>query len=145
MFKIRKTQNHEEESMSPLFTFVLGVLVGWLIEWLIDFYYWRRRTSEEIEMSARHEAIVSRTAALVSPETKTVEKPATDNLLIIKGIGPVIEQKLNEAGIFTFEQLGKLTAEDLRNILGNVIQRLANEESLLEQARELARKKQVKP
>lgn len=129
--------------MSPLFTFVLGVLVGWLIEWLIDFYYWRRRRSEEVEASARHEAIVSRAAALVSPEAKTVEKPATDNLQVIKGIGPVIEQKLNEAGIYTFEQLGKLTTADLRNILGDVIQRLANEESLLEQARELARKKQV--
>lgn len=129
--------------MSPLFTFVLGVLVGWLVEWLIDFYYWRRRRSEEMEASVRHEAIISRAAALVAPEAKMVEKPAPDNLQIIKGIGPVIERKLNEAGIFTFEQLGKLTTADLRNILGNVIQRLANEESLIEQARELARKKQV--
>jgi predicted flap endonuclease-1-like 5' DNA nuclease len=50
----------------------------------------------------------------------------------------VIERKLNEAGIYSFEQLGSLEAEDLRRILGKTIQRLADEDALLRQARELA-------
>jgi predicted flap endonuclease-1-like 5' DNA nuclease len=45
---------------------------------------------------------------------------------------------LNEAGVFTFAELGRLTAEDLRNILGKTIQRLADEDDLLRQARDLA-------
>jgi predicted flap endonuclease-1-like 5' DNA nuclease len=64
-----------------------------------------------------------------------------DDLKVIKGIGPVIERKLNDAGIYTFEQLGNLTASGLRRILGNTIERLSDEEALLRQARDLARRK----
>jgi predicted flap endonuclease-1-like 5' DNA nuclease len=72
-----------------------------------------------------------------SPPSKVVP----DNLKVIKGIGPVIERKLNDAGIYTFEQLGNLTASGLRRILGDSIERLSDEESLLRQARDLARRK----
>jgi predicted flap endonuclease-1-like 5' DNA nuclease len=64
-----------------------------------------------------------------------------DDLKVIKGIGVVIERKLNEAGIYTFDQLGGLTVAQLRRILGKTIERLSNEESLLQQARDLAREK----
>jgi predicted flap endonuclease-1-like 5' DNA nuclease len=64
-----------------------------------------------------------------------------DDLKVIKGVGPVIERKLNDAGVYTFEQLGNLTASGLRRILGNTIERLSDEESLLRQARDLARQK----
>ena len=53
----------------------------------------------------------------------------------------MIERKLNDAGIDTFEQLGNLTAADLRRILGNAIERLSDEDALLQQARDLARRK----
>jgi predicted flap endonuclease-1-like 5' DNA nuclease len=61
-----------------------------------------------------------------------------DNLEIIVGIGPVIARLLNSAGIFTFAELSVLTARDLRDIVGERIQRLANEEQILTQARQLA-------
>lgn len=126
--------------MNPVFTFILGLLIGWLIEWIIDWFYWRRRYAEE-----ETGPVVAVRAASVSPATvdepKPEAKPARDNLQVIKGIGPVIERKLNEAGITTFEQLGKLTPADLRRILGNVIERLSDEEDLLQQARDLARGK----
>lgn len=127
--------------MNTLFTFILGVLVGWLIEWLIDYFYWRRRY---IEREAIHTPVPS-TADRVSPVGNREPMPAVegvpDDFKVIKGIGPVIERKLNEAGVHTFEQLGALTVGDLRRILGNTIERLADEESLLEQARDLARRK----
>ena len=63
-----------------------------------------------------------------------------DDLEIIVGIGPVIAKILNAAGIFSFADLGKLTIEELRAIVGERIQRLADEESLLAQARDLAAK-----
>ncbi len=63
-----------------------------------------------------------------------------DDLEIIVGIGPVIAKLLNLAGIFTFAELGKLNAEELRHIVGERIQRLADEDDLLAQARDLAAK-----
>lgn len=41
----------------------------------------------------------------------TVSDGRKDDLKKVKGIGPVYEGKLNEFGIFTFEQIGKLNAE----------------------------------
>jgi large subunit ribosomal protein L21 len=119
--------------VNTLFTFLLGVLVGWLIEWLIDYFYWRRRY-------AGREAVP---AAAPAPAERVMSaaEAVPDDLKVIKGIGPVIERKLNGAGVHTFEQLGALTVGDLRRILGNAIERLADEESLLEQARDLARRK----
>ena len=117
--------------MNWLFAFVLGLLIGWLIEWLIDYFYWRRRYADK-------EAIHPQDYAIPHASTSVrVEEP--DDLKVIKGIGKVIERKLNDAGVYTFEQLGSLTPADLRRILGITIERLANEESLLQQARELAR------
>jgi predicted flap endonuclease-1-like 5' DNA nuclease len=84
---------------------------------------------------------LARTSAVSEMGSPPVAKVVPDNLKVIKGIGTVIERKLNEAGVHTFEQLGNLTAADLRKILGNTIERLANEESLLQQARDLARRK----
>jgi len=63
-----------------------------------------------------------------------------DDLAEIVGIGPVISKLLNEAGIFTFAELGALSAAELREIVGERIQRLANEEDILAQARALAEK-----
>ncbi|MFZ0534120.1 MAG: hypothetical protein WAM09_13155 [Anaerolineales bacterium] len=82
------------------------------------------------------------------PAVAVMEKPAgrivepasikPDDLIIIKGIGPVINRKLNQAGIYTFKQLAAITPARLREIVGEVIQRLADEETILAQARDLA-------
>lgn len=133
--------------MNPWFTLVLGLLLGWLIEWLIDYFYWRRRYAEQDAAKPRLDESIHRASAGIATETQLSmpARPAApavpDNLQKIKGIGPVIERKLNEAGISTFEQLGNLTPSDLRQILGDVIERLADEESLLQQARDFAQKK----
>ena len=39
-----------------------------------------------------------------------------DNLQLIKGIGPFIEQKLNAIGIFRIQQLSRLSSEDVQEI-----------------------------
>lgn len=61
-----------------------------------------------------------------------------DNLEVIVGIGPVIARTLNNAGIFTFADLASLSVNDLRDIVGARIERLADEEDILSQARQLA-------
>ena len=120
--------------MNPLFMFVLGLLIGWLIEWVIDYVYWRRRYGEK---EAQHG---SKIVTSEKPASARAVRLTPDDLKVIKGIGTVIERKLNDAGISTFEQLGNLTPAQLRRILGSSIERLANEESLLQQARDLARR-----
>jgi large subunit ribosomal protein L21 len=124
--------------MNPVFMFILGLLVGWLIEWLIDWFYWRRRYAELASRHAEPPVRAAAVAPLPVAAPAVEHKIARDDLQVIKGIGPVIERKLNEAGIYTFEQLGNLTPADLRRILGNAIERLSDEESLLQQARDLA-------
>ena len=126
--------------MDPLFTLVLGILIGWLIEWLIDYFYWRRRYGAG-RVAASSQAVADvRGSSRRDEVSSPVRKVVPDDLKTIKGIGPVIERKLNDAGVYTFEQLGNLTTAQLRRILGNSIERLSDEESLLQQARDLARR-----
>lgn len=127
--------------MNTVFTFLLGVLVGWLIEWLIDYFYWRKRYTERDVVHTPAPAQADRGSPAADREPMPEVELIPDDLKVIKGIGPVIERKLNGAGVHTFEQLGALTVGDLRRILGNTIERLADEESLLAQARDLARRK----
>lgn len=127
--------------MNPWFTFILGLLIGWLIEWVIDYFYWRRRSAQNEAAYPPDQKSRSSSARAAEVEPHAAVKVIPDDLKTIKGIGPVIERKLNEAGIYTFEELGNLSAAGLRRILGNTIERLADEETLLRQARDLARRK----
>jgi predicted flap endonuclease-1-like 5' DNA nuclease len=78
-------------------------------------------------------------ATAITTAIKLTPAPVTpDDLIVIKGIGPVISRKLNDAGIFTFRELAATTPERLREIVGDAIQRLANEDDILNQAKELA-------
>ncbi len=133
--------------------FVLGVLVGWVVEWVIDWIYWRRKREQaapslqttraaalpQADRMAEIEALQAENARLRSELDRLSHAP--DDLKVIKGIGPEIERRLHEAGVMSFAQLAALTPADLENILGSMIKRLANEQDLLDQARELAHQK----
>lgn len=176
--------------MTPLVAFVLGLLIGWLVEFVIDWFYWRRRyrvfqdaaeqcqqklgtleselTSARIIVQPLNEKIsqlnqeVSRLelekqqlkdklddllakGSLFQPVLPEESQPVNpDDLQEIKGIGLVISKRLNHHKIYTFEQLASQTPENLREILGDLVQRLADEESYIEQARQFAYKKQLR-
>ena len=66
-----------------------------------------------------------------------------DDLTVIKGIGPVIAKRLNQAGIYTYEQLAGLTLDEFEEALGNLLERFINERSILRQAHELTDKKKA--
>jgi predicted flap endonuclease-1-like 5' DNA nuclease len=125
--------------MNIAIALVLGLLIGWLIEWVIDWFYWRRPRSEPAPQPAD-------VSAITAPQ-KTVRSkrpPANpDDLIAIKGIGPVISKRLNQAGIYTYEQLADLTLDEFEDALGDLLQRFINERSILRQARELADKKKA--
>ncbi len=120
--------------MNIAIALVLGLLIGWLIEWVIDWFYWRRPRQEP----------VGAPAALPVPTQKIRYKtpPAdADDLKAIKGIGPVIAKRLNQAGIYKYEQLADLTLDEFEEALGDLLQRFINERAILRHARELADKK----
>ncbi len=55
----------------------------------------------------------------ISPVEKVKESAVgKDSLVKIRGIGPVTEKSLNEAGIFTFSQLARTSAADLVQFSG---------------------------
>lgn len=53
------------------------------------------------------------------PLTKGASQKQPDTLTSIHGIGPVTEQKLNEAGIRTYSQLAHTPPEELEAIAGS--------------------------
>lgn len=125
--------------MNIAIALVLGLLIGWLAEWVIDWFYWRRPQAEPAPQPLENSAI---TAPQKTERSKT--PPADpDDLIAIKGIGPVISKRLNQAGIYKYEQLADLTLDEFEEALGDLLQRFINERSILRQARELADKKKA--
>ena len=137
--------------------FIFGLLYGWALKIAFDRIY-RENDMEDIlnenrslkesirslETQLEQKSLEAESAKRASsqsvaalPQTQESEK---DNLKVIKGIGPAIEKKLNNAGIYTFAALARLSVEELENILGNA-RRLAREGDLIAQAQELAGRK----
>ena len=108
--------------MSPWVLFVLGILIGWLVEWVIDWFYWRSRYRS------------------LEEENRDLKAQLEDDLQDIKGIGPVFAARLNKAGVHNFQDLAQLNENQLREIVGEQVEKLVDKKSILKQARQLARK-----
>lgn len=99
-----------------------------------------RRTADQLraELAAEREREAS---LMVQLEERPPEKPAEmpekaekpekprsrftpatwqtrDDLTLISGIGPGIQKKLNQLGIYTFQQIAEFTPEDIENVTG---------------------------
>lgn len=72
-----------------------------------------------------------------TPSKKIVKKTQKDNLTLINGIGPAIEQLLNENNIFSFEDLSTMKIQDLKAILSQKNFRLADPSTWPEQATQI--------
>ena len=143
--------------------FIFGLLYGWFIKIAFDRIY-RENELEDLrnENQSLQEYIRSletrpqpkpapRESKSAQPSsTQSPSQPAEaraaaprtsekDDLKVIKGIGPAIEKKLNQAGIRTYATLAALSPGDLENILGNRVKRLQDENDLIAQAKQLAR------
>lgn len=144
--------------MGVIASIVLGLLLGWLLEWVIDWFYWRGRmrpiAEENARLSKDNEDLKERLATLESKVSRksqlsktrpTGDRASKDNLQAIKGIGPVIAKRLNEAGIYTFEELSRLTPEELQEVMGPLAKRFfPKQESILTQAKDFAEQKAQK-
>jgi large subunit ribosomal protein L21 len=138
--------------------FMFGLLYGWFIKIAFDRIYHQndlediRNENESLkeyirslETRLQPKSLESKSVKQTAPQSVEAATPTRgtsekDNLKVIKGIGPAIEKKLNNAGIYTFDALARLSVEELENILGNA-KRLAQEGNLIEQAAALAQQK----
>lgn len=82
--------------------------------WVDLFLWWlpREPTGEARSAGADEPATGPGPAAAAEPETKA-EAKAPDDLTVIKGIGPVVQDKLRDLGIVTFHDLARADPDDL--------------------------------
>ncbi len=73
----------------------------------------------------------------------TALKADADDLKLIIGIGPVYEEKLNELGIYTFEQISKLKAADREELaaIDGITREKIEAEEWVKQAKEFLKNK----
>ena len=134
--------------MNVVAMFILGLLLGWLAEWAIDWVYWRGRiqrvASENTSLKDRITALETKKnrRVLSSKNVPLRNKDGSDNFQAIKGIGPVFAKRLKDAGVTTFEQLSKLRSRQMEEILGTLYKRFfSKQETILAQAKEFAQQK----
>jgi predicted flap endonuclease-1-like 5' DNA nuclease len=128
--------------------FVLGLLIGWLAEWAIDWFYWRARiesiATENINLKEHITALeAKKNQRLVSAKNiPLTDKDGNDNFQAIRGIGPVFAKRLKEAGVTTFKELSQVKSKQLEEILGTLYKRFfSKQEKILAQAKEFAKQK----
>jgi hypothetical protein len=76
---------------------------------------------------------------LMAEEEEGIEAVFPDDLTKIKGIGPVMQERLNGMGIYAFAQLAKSTPEEIREALGESSKRLTKMGNWIKQAKKLAK------
>ena len=117
----------EESAVFRLFWFLLGLLIG---SWL----------TRPIRTSAPAQPSPAAPTPAPSEPVKTTHfsaaPPAPDDLLMIKGIGPVFVKLLHEAGITRYADLAAHTPESLSGAIGGrVAAERIERERWIEQAR----------
>jgi len=73
----------------------------------------KEEKAEEVELSEKDK---SQRMSILSKTIGTADESAKQDLKLITGVGPVYEGKLNQLGIYRFEQVAKLNAEAIRAI-----------------------------
>jgi predicted flap endonuclease-1-like 5' DNA nuclease len=138
--------------MKAFKVFIFGLLYGWFIKVAFDRIYRENELDDIRNENASLKEYVRTLESKLQPkslESKSVKPAASqpepppaenkkDDLKAIRGIGPAIEKKLNNAGILTFTALSRLSVTELETILGNA-RRLAQEGDLISQAKKLAK------
>ena len=145
--------------MKTIGAFLLGLFTGWLVKSMIADADWRQRIQafanensflqdriRSLEVQTKPKSL--ETKSLTRSVTQAVEQSGPiqtgtrkDDLKRIKGVGPAIEKRLNDAGIYTFAEIAQLTPEELQERLGNTKLISISTGNLIAQAKKLARQK----
>jgi len=106
-------------------------------ETLADFLY---RRDEELRELREQLAVTHSQLNGLRDEFETYERTHPDDLTVLKGIGPVYQWKLRDAGVSTYKQLAASNPEQLRRMLDVKSWQRVNVESWIEQARDWAQR-----
>ncbi len=87
-----------------------------------------------LDAEQEQEIIEKADKAIAAEKRKKLLEEQADDLTTIQGIGPVMQQRLNEAMIYTFVQLAESTPEELRQVKGGA----TRVEEWIAQAQELS-------
>lgn len=108
--------------------FLSGLIAGWVVEFALDYFFWRpRRLCPEAEQELRETVAILERELLrhrrhrpqeeEGQEEEEDEEPEVDDLEKIWGIGPKVEALLYLRGITTFAQLADTDATTLEKLL----------------------------
>lgn len=148
--------------MRVLKVFLVGLIYGWILRWVVDKVFLedqlRSLAGENALLKQRIQSLEAPRSAEARPAQRMqtsaplpVEQvqpvapsetgpvvPHRDDLKLIKGIGPKMEEKLNAAGVYTFDQMSRLTTAELQAVLGLSKRVVQNSDNLISQARKFA-------
>ncbi len=97
-----------------------------------------RRRDEDVREMRRELEVASTKLASLQEEFEAYQQTHPDDLTVIKGIGPVYQWKLRDAGFNTYKQLSAADPDQLRRMLDVKTWQRVNVESWIQQARDWA-------
>jgi helix-hairpin-helix protein len=131
--------------MKAVKIFVLGFILGLLYKWIIDRFYTDIEIKDiliEDPLAMDYGELLETKEQLMADVRPVQPKTKKEILEVLKGIGPASVKRLNKAGVHTFDDLARLTPEELRTILGNVLKRAGILESqVIAEAQKFAQQK----
>ena len=106
-------------------------------ETLADFLHQRDEEMRELrdQLEATHVQLDG-----LSNDFEAYQRTHPDDLTVIKGIGPVYQWRLRDAGVHTYKQLASADPDQLRRMLDVKNWQRVNVESWIEQARDWAQR-----
>jgi predicted flap endonuclease-1-like 5' DNA nuclease len=143
--------------MKTIGAFLLGLFSGWLVKSMIAEADWRHRIQALASENAFLKDRIRSLEVQIKPKSLEAKSPARsatkpveqsgpvqtgtskDDLKLLKGVGPAVEKRLNNAGIYTFAEIVQLTPQELLEMLGNT--RRVSASNLIAEAKKLARQK----
>jgi len=97
-------------------TLMLGILTGWLIEWLFYNFIWKNsRTATKYEEECKEQKV-----------EKEEELNQSDDFTKLVGIGPSMDKRLKDIGITSFLQLSEISVDTLMEQLTATSARVNN-------------------
>ena len=128
---------------------VIGLITGLLLSWVIEplFKRWADAESKDTQDRSTYFQPAAETPQPVqsaAPEkiTKVILRDR-DDFERINGIGPVFARRLNEARIFTFEQLASLPVGKIQQLIAVEDWQNADVQGWIDEARQLAAQQQA--
>lgn len=117
-----------------LIIFVVWLLISWQSRYFDGQMQLAGSHAAEPQAAPLQAPVVGSSPEWLPPQ-QSFALPATDDLTLIEGIGPVISRLLQSKGITTFAQLAQTDRQDLDRFLKEANLRLANTSTWAEQAR----------